>query len=239
MKRPTDDKVIALAAKLYYLEGLGQGEVAKLLSLSQAQISRLLKKAREKGIVKIEVSESFEGTGDLEKRLKDTFGLEFVKVIKVPTRSSTRGGRSVVGYLGAKEVGPVLINARVIGISGGRTLRELVRHLALPGDIKTERIVQLMGNVAPDVADYDATEIGRTLAAKASATLYSINAPAIAKDRKVRDVFLRHEQVSAVWNIFPEIEVALVGIGTLEDSVFIDNKNTEKIFIRVSLSNPS
>ena len=126
--------------------------------------------------------------------------------------------------MASKNAQELIEKAEVIGISGGRTLREFIKYLCRSTTIKLKQIIQLMGNVAPDVADYDAAELGRLLASNTGATLYSINAPAITKDKKVRDTFIKHEQVTAVWDLFQKIDIAFVGIGTLKDSVFIERK---------------
>ena len=89
MKKPVDAKILSLAAKLYYVDKLGQEEVARLLSLSQAQVSRLLKKAREKGIVKIEVVDISSGEDEtLTSNIKELLNLKYLDIIKVPNPSS-------------------------------------------------------------------------------------------------------------------------------------------------------
>ena len=44
----SDDR-LRLVARLYYLDGLGQSEVAKVAKVSQAKVSRLLSLAKERG----------------------------------------------------------------------------------------------------------------------------------------------------------------------------------------------
>ena len=51
-----DVSLLYTVAKYYYLDEYSQGDIAKLLNISRPQISRLLKRARELEIVKIEVS---------------------------------------------------------------------------------------------------------------------------------------------------------------------------------------
>ena len=63
----SDDR-LRLAARLYYVDGLGQNEVAKFAKVSQAKVSRLLALARERGIVRISVA-------DYEPRRRDLEGL--------------------------------------------------------------------------------------------------------------------------------------------------------------------
>ena len=48
-------RLLSKVSKLYYEEGLNQDEIVLKLQLSRSKISRLLKQAREEGIVKITV----------------------------------------------------------------------------------------------------------------------------------------------------------------------------------------
>ncbi|MFM1746963.1 MAG: hypothetical protein RLZZ188_629, partial [Verrucomicrobiota bacterium] len=51
------DDQLRMLARLYYVDGLGQLEVARLAKVSQAKVSRLLALARERGIVRITVAD--------------------------------------------------------------------------------------------------------------------------------------------------------------------------------------
>ena len=42
--------------------------------------------------------------------------------------------------------------------------------------------------------------------------------------RRARDAFLSHEQVHMVWQLFDAMDMAFVGIGTLENSAFIERQ---------------
>ena len=48
-------KIIYEATKLYYLKNKTQMETAKILGISRSKVSRLLKEAKEKGYVQINI----------------------------------------------------------------------------------------------------------------------------------------------------------------------------------------
>src|SRR3954468_21666761 len=62
-------------AHLYHEQGLRQGEIASLLHISQAKVSRLLKRAGEVGIVRTVVVVSQGVHTDLEQALEQRYGL--------------------------------------------------------------------------------------------------------------------------------------------------------------------
>src|SRR3954463_8218693 len=99
----SDDR-LRLVARLYYLDGLGQNEVAKLANVSQAKVSRLLALAKERGIVRITVAEYDPRRRGLETQLKARLGLANVVVIKTNEAPNGHDLRRAVGYFGAAPV---------------------------------------------------------------------------------------------------------------------------------------
>jgi len=50
----------------------------------------------------------------------------------------------------------------------------------------------------------------------------TLNSPAFVPDKKTRDAFLKLQQIRSVWERLGHADVALVGIGTLDNSVFVE-----------------
>src|SRR6185503_9336769 len=94
------DDHLRLVARLYYLDGLGQSEVAKFAKVSQAKVSRLLSLAKERGIVRITVADYDPRRRDLEDQLRTRFGLETVAVIKSSGGLAGTDLRRAVGHFG-------------------------------------------------------------------------------------------------------------------------------------------
>src|SRR5690606_38209899 len=82
MQHTYSDDRLRLAARLYYVNGLGQAEVAKFVKVSQAKVSRLLALARERGIVRITVADYEPRHRQLEAELRVRLDLSEVVVIK-------------------------------------------------------------------------------------------------------------------------------------------------------------
>ncbi len=215
------DEQLRMAARLYYLDGLGQTEVAKLVKVSQAKISRLLALARERGIVRISVAEYEPRNEALEHRIRQGYGLHSVVVIKTVERATVEDARRLIGHFGASLVASLIPANSVVAIAGGRTIRELVQ--LLPEDKKPGlTVLQAMGSVDSTVGPVDAFELGHTMARRWGGAFYTLNTPAILPDRKTRDAFLALAQIRSVWQRLNQVTVALVGIGTLDNSVFVE-----------------
>jgi DNA-binding transcriptional regulator LsrR (DeoR family) len=210
-------------ARLYYLERLGQSEIASIYGVSRSTISRMLTTARDMGIVRISVDDYDPRNRELERRLQERFDLRHV-VVGRSVEGSDVSTRRAVGYFAAPVVEEWIARSRVVGVAGGRALSELLRaiqHRSRPHDIE---VVQLMGMIGSSPSSVDASELSRVLASRFQGDFHNISAPAFVENRHTRDLFLSHAQIRSVWSRFPTLDLAFVGIGTLEESVFVDRK---------------
>jgi len=98
-----DDQLL-LAARLYYIDGLSQSEVARLAGVSQSKISRLLALARERGIVQIKVPDYNPRRPDLERRLRKDLGLAEAIVIHSIPEQTAQDLRHAIGYFAGRVV---------------------------------------------------------------------------------------------------------------------------------------
>ena len=215
------DEQLRLAARLYYVDGLGQMEVAKFVKVSQAKVSRLLALARERGIVRISIAEYEPRDQKLGQALQKTFGLKAVAVIKTMAGATPEEARMAVAHFGAPFVASLIKADSTVAISGGRTLRELVQLLPESKELRTT-VIQAMGSIDANVGPLDAFELGRSLARRWGGVLATLNSPAFVPDKKTRDAFLNLQQIRGVCERLGRVDLALVGIGTLDNSVFVE-----------------
>jgi DNA-binding transcriptional regulator LsrR (DeoR family) len=227
----SDDDRLRLIARLYHLDGLGQSEVARFARISQAKVSRLLALARARGIVRISVSDYEPRRRELEAQLQARFELTTVAVIKAGGSATAADLRRCVGHFGAAVVDALLQPRDVVALAGGRTLHELVHHLPESG-AKALTVVQAMGSVDSNVSVFDAPEVGRVLVRRLGGVLHSLNAPAFIPEKSTRDALLELEQVRSVHQHLGRARVALVGLGTLANSVFVERGTLDAAMLR-------
>ncbi len=217
------DSALAMIARLYYIENMDQREIAKLVGISRSQISRLLQQARERGIVRISVDPYEPRCGDLEARLVDRFGLTRAVVIRTLRSLSGLQIRQTIGRFAGPVVSEWIKPGNVIGFAGGRTVAEVVSHLASgEGAGRGVTTVQLMGNIGPDLTAIDAIELTRAVAGCFGGVYYALSAPVLVLDNELRDALMGHEHMRSIWRLIGMMDQAFVGIGTLADSAFID-----------------
>ncbi len=213
------DEQLRLAARLHYVDGLGQTEVARFFKVSQAKVSRLLALARQRGIVRVSVAEYEPRDLILERAVRKKFGLESVAVIKTIPSAAGEDARRSVGHFGGPFVAGMLPPKSVVAIAGGRSIHDLVQHL--PEDKNRQlTVIQAMGSIDSNVGSEDALELGRILARRSGGNFLTLNTPAFVPDRKTRDAFLSLPQINSVRQRLAQADVAIVGVGTLDNSAF-------------------
>jgi DNA-binding transcriptional regulator LsrR (DeoR family) len=215
------DDVLRMAATLYYVDGLGQTEVAQFVRVSQTKVSRLLSTALERGIVRISVEEYNPRNEKLERQLCDKYELHAAAVIKTTKNATREAARQTVGHFGAPFVAGLFPRAGVIALGGGRSVSDVV-HRFRRGDVRRLTVLQAMGSIDSNIAPYDALELGRALVKLWGGEFLTLSTPAFVADKKTRDTFLASDPIRSVWQRLRKADAALVGVGPLEQSVYIE-----------------
>jgi len=212
--------LMTLVARMYYLDGLGQSEIAQIYGVSRSKVSRLITEARHRGIVRISVDEYDPRHYGLEQKLVARFGLRHVVVVRnMP--GAEENLRRTVGYFAASEAAEWIRQATTVGIAGGRTLGALIQAMEAQPPASGPAVLQLMGTIGASPSSIDASELCRMLAMRFHGVVQTISAPALVEDGRVREMFLSHRQIRSVWRSFSSLDLAFVGIGTLDESVFV------------------
>lgn len=203
------------AARMYYLGGKSQGEIAKALGVSRSSVSRILLSARERGIVEIRIHNHRSLTRDkeLEKRLVETFDLQSAQVV---ARPSGRTAIDVVGEMAARIFEKVVPGLSRFGMSWGETIAAFTEHVQvepiyprlelcpLAGGAPTMQPTGASGNVALD-----------SLARSCGALAYRFDAPAVVESSLTWQALNRESGVVQALDRARQCEVALVGIGQI------------------------
>ena len=139
-------------ARYYYTESLSQGEIAQRENISRSTVSRILERAKEAGIVKIEISMPTDSLLDrLETRLRAALGIERVIVVPASVGESTPETEEQlildVASVAAAQLPELLGNAKNVGVGWGRTLYHITPFLPYMKDDPELTFVPLVGNM--------------------------------------------------------------------------------------------
>ena len=217
MARTDELRLIAKVARLYYDRGVRQADIAQQLDLSQATISRLLKRAEEERIVRITVSVPHGAYTELEEELQAAYGLK--EAIVVESVEDEGQIQRDLGGAAAYYVETTLKNGEVIGISSwSSTLLAMVDAMhPLPRSISAQ-VVQILGSVGNPAAETHAAHLTRRMASLTRGEATFLPTPGVTGSAEAARIYIEDPFVRPAIAQFEHVTLALVGIGTVEPS---------------------
>lgn len=197
-------------AKKYYIENMSQQQIAKELQMSRSNVSRLLKSCMEKDIVEVKINDVLSKEPALALKIKKKFGLK--EVLIASSHKSQEKSRENVGALAAVYLQRSLESGMVLGVSLGRTSYYAAYYIVLPGTIRVD-VVQMVGGISGKTIDTDGQEITKRFARKLNGVSYILHAPHMVKTKQLKDMLMQESSISAHFERFNSIDIAMVGIG--------------------------
>jgi DNA-binding transcriptional regulator LsrR (DeoR family) len=211
MPAPRDRAALIKAARMYFLDGRSQDDVARVLGTSRSNVSRMLSAARAQGIVEIRVHDQTARATELEQALQDRFGLVHVRV------AAFRPGADVqaaAGDLAAQWLDESLRDGQVLGLSWGTSLQAMVAAFSADQPRSVE-VVPLVGGLSPADSLIAGQELVRELAGRLGATYRYLHAPALLRSEAAQEALFAEPAISEVLHRALSADVAMVGIGAM------------------------
>ncbi len=210
-------RLLTKVARLYHEKGVRQPEIAAQLHLSQARVSRLLKEAAERGIIRTVVVPPAGVHADLEDLVAAKYALRDVVVVDV--EGSAADTLSALGSGAAAYLDSTLIGGDVIGVSSwSATLLAAVEVMRPKRTQVADSVVQVVGGVGSPAVQMQATRLTGRLAEVTGGAPVFIPSPGLVGSSALREALMADPGVQAVLQMWSQLTVSLVGIGTLEPS---------------------
>ncbi|MEX0771750.1 MAG: sugar-binding transcriptional regulator [Balneolales bacterium] len=224
---PVDLRLISKVSSLYYHQNLNQQAIAERLHLSRLKVSRLLKQAREQGVVQISIAFPEDNFIDLETSLEEKYRLKEVVIVESDISGDAINDSMVQRQLGmaaAKYLHRTISEGEIIGVTWGTTLQAMVDSIQ-PKPVKGLHVVQTLGGVGPPEAKAHATDISRRLSRLLGSRLTLLPAPGIVDSIEAKNVLLSDRRVKSTLELFREINTAYVGLGALNTNPVLNKEN--------------
>ena len=216
VEQSTDDReMLTEIAILYYQEGATQEEISKKFSISRIKIGRLLRRAREEGIVEINVRYHPIYSAQLEQRLVEKFNLK--RALITLNQVDNQEQRKQVAILVSAFLANNLQDNTTIAVGQGQN----VAAIADSAGIVTQRNVRFVcaiGGTHRSGDSINADHICRQLAKKFGGTSETLYAPAYVDNPTTRAAFLAHNTVSETLKQAKNADFALVGVGDMHEN---------------------
>ncbi len=211
----TRDDLLIRVASMYYERDYSQQKIAEILGdVSRSGISRLLKEAKEKGLVEIRVHKRFPTVPVLEDALVEIFGMESALVIDSGSANYESRLR-MAGQAAAWHLEGMLRGDDTLAISWGTGVSAAVEGFGAHPELHVD-VVQMIGSVGRVDSIIDGPELARRLAVKLGGRYFYLHAPLFVDSESTRNLFLQQVTIAETMDMARKAKVALVGVGSVE-----------------------
>jgi len=186
-------------------------------------VSRLLKQAREAGIVQIKVLPSAGNYVELEQELESRYQLDEVIIIESDLPESQKFTSQQIGVAAAEYLLRTIKDQDVIGVTWGTTISAMV-DVVHPLDTHNVHVVQILGGLGRPESDSYPGAICSRLANLLNCSFTMLPSPGVAGSRESKGAFLSDRAVVQALEVIRKVNVAYVGIGSMSnDSITMQN----------------
>jgi deoxyribonucleoside regulator len=204
------DLLIAIA-KMYYIDGRSQDEIASVLHMSRSNVSRLTKKCVDEKIIEFRVNDTSSMGMELQKQIKELYNLKEVIVVSSDFNKET--SKANVGKAAAKYLESVIFDGMLLGIAWGTTLYYLVQDFK-PSRIVKADVIQIIGGTGAQNSDTDGQELAKNISKSLNGDCYILQAPLYVQSKVLKELLLEEENIKQHFGKFENIDIAIIGLGS-------------------------
>lgn len=211
---PTRDQDVLRAASMYYLQDMKMETIARHLETSRSTVSRMIKEARDTGLVEISLRPAHTRAPGLGQRIRDTYGVEAF-VVAVPDSHSQLDRLHQVARTTARLVGTWFGSEMVLAVAWGTTMATIVPYLTTK-ETRGSAVVQLNGaaNTRTSGVDY-AGDLMAGIGHAFGAHVHYFPVPAFFDYAGTKEAMWRERSVQRVVELQQRADIALFSVGAL------------------------
>lgn len=216
--RNTDQHTIARVAWLYYVEALNQQEIGDQLRLSRITIGRMLQRARDEGIVQININTPETVFFKTERQLIQYYGLKDA-IVTIEAEPGESLYRTLSGAAASWLLSHVWKGVK-IGLGMGRTISYI------PGVFKPDHplectFYEVTGGSALSSSMVTQYNIVSKMAELAGGRAEYIYAPIIVSSKEARHALLNETSVREALDKARRCDILIQGIGPVDKSAIL------------------
>lgn len=207
---------LATVANLYYNSNLTQNQIADRFYASRSKISRMLKEARERGIVEIHIREPWARDTESELQIRETFGLHDIRVIMPQGDRDDKEIDPLISEAAAYYLDSVIKPHMTVGISWGATLYKIVKYISANNHKNIPiTVVPIMGAANIDSSRKDALDLSKDLALAYGGRYQYIYAPLFVKNREIQESLIQDDGIQSALSLAKHADVILTSVGSV------------------------
>ncbi|OKP48000.1 transcriptional regulator [Serratia marcescens] len=213
-----DNELLTEIAVAYYQDEITQEEIAKKFGISRIKVGRLLKRAKEEGIVEINVRYHPVFSTRLEQQMMERFPIS--RALIALDHQDEEEQRRQVAALVSNYLAMSLKDEMVLAVGQGRNVAAIADHVGSVTERNCKFICGIGGTHRPGDA-INADHISRRLAKKFGGSSETLYAPAYVENRALKDAFMQNGTIKETLDRARKADVALVGIGDMNENSYM------------------
>lgn len=208
-------------SELYYFKKCSQREIAETLKISVPTVSRILQEAIESGIVKVQITNIQNRVTQMEDALKDKYGLKGAIVVETPVDRDDWHIKKLLGKKTSELFFDIVSPGCKVGVGAGGSIYEMIESFDGEKSVPGLQLIPLMGGWGLQNLQNETNKLVGSMASILRCTFQLLLAPAIASNEEAKRVFLSEPQISAISQMWDELDTAIFSIGPeIEYSIF-------------------
>lgn len=206
------------AASMYYLQDIKMDVIARQLGTSRSTVSRLLKRARQTGLVEITLRPSNTRAPGLGRSITSRFGI-VTYVVPVPDPATHVERLDQVALTTAHLLTSWFDSDMVLGLAWGTTLAAVGRHLQ-PKPTRGAAVVQLNGAASPRTSGIEyASDLISRFGQAFGAAVHHFPVPAFFDYPETKRAMWRERSIRRVLDVQARCDVAVFSVGAVAGPV--------------------
>lgn len=209
MTRTVGLETLVRVSRMYYELGETQESIADSIGVTRPQVSKLLKQARDQGVVEIRIIDRTERPNTVAADLERRFGLRAAHLAPAISGDAERTRRRV-GRLAAKVFAAIVRDGLIVGIGDGSSVAAMADELEAMATPVDATVVPLCGGFWGTTGG---REPYRRIAEALGATAHGLLAPGLLDDAATRSALCAHAGIREITDLWARLDVAVFGIG--------------------------
>ncbi len=205
--------LIGEVAKMYYIDGMHQQDIAMHLNISKPTVSRLLKLATKYNVVSTKITEPFADCIRVQEELMKIYHTKKIYVVPVQDmENNLTQVKKAVAIEGARYLQRMLSDEEVLGFSWGGTMYHMMQVLN-PCQKKSAHLMTLHGNISECGVEYDVQSLVRRAAMSIGGKKHILNTEGYFESQEVLNEYKKSKDYAEFKKWINHLTISFAGIG--------------------------
>ncbi|MCT4595794.1 MAG: transcriptional regulator [Anaeromicrobium sp.] len=200
-------------SKMYYEDNMTQAEIGRKIQVSRPLVSKMLSRAKELGIVKIEIRSLFSSNDLIMGQIRNVFNIKGGVI--VPQGKTEYITKQTVLNHSIQYIKDMLAETKSVGLGWGYTIGALVDGLEKIEDASRYEgeICPLIGTANIPNKSYHPNDLVRIFSNSTGLKPSFIYAPAFPTTKEEKDIYLQTENFRSIDEQWDSLDIVIMAVG--------------------------